>query len=185
MIDLISKHYQWIFSGIGVLIITILYNIIKKKHDSKDKFSSNKISNKDSEEAAIHIGNKVVNNFNIESNSEQNKTTPIISNIEATEIRRRINESAPFQKKQIASNYIGVKIKWDITLQAVHEPKDNLVNVMSFYKESYPWIYFTIDIDKYPIFKIAEVGKKFTIIGIISNTDGATFEIEIEKIIEN
>lgn len=162
MINLLSQHYQWIFSGIGVLFFTIIYNILKKKPQSilKKTFEDNSVTIKGNKNTSMHIGDNVVNNYNIEQEKEREKGNSNISDFEALVISKVIKESPPFQKNQIAANYKGIRIKWEVSLQSMHEPEGNKVRIMSLYKKTYPWVNFYIDIEKHPIFKVANTRKE-------------------------
>jgi predicted tellurium resistance membrane protein TerC len=48
MIDWITKNYQWIFSGIGVLFISMIANLIFKKRKQSQKITQNQNSGNNS-----------------------------------------------------------------------------------------------------------------------------------------
>jgi predicted tellurium resistance membrane protein TerC len=48
MIDWITKNYQWIFSGIGVLLISMIANLIFKKRKQSQKITQNQNSGNNS-----------------------------------------------------------------------------------------------------------------------------------------
>ncbi len=72
----------------------------------------------------------------------------------------------------------------EVTLNSVRETTDNVLRIMTLYKGNYPWVIFYVDLEKYPIFKVAKNGHKFTIIGTINSIEGNSFEIEVEEILE-
>jgi len=39
MIDFITKNYQWIFSGIGVMVISVIITLLTKKRSIKNKIA--------------------------------------------------------------------------------------------------------------------------------------------------
>ncbi len=41
MLDYISKNYEWIFSGIGILIISTIINFFYKKETNKEREKGN------------------------------------------------------------------------------------------------------------------------------------------------
>lgn len=205
MIELISKNYEWVFSGVGVLFLTLIINYVRKNKNldskkinekytiegvgnennvlEKNTIKDNSVNIQNSDNANVQIANNLTNNF-VTIEKEKEKGNSRISNFDATEIRDKIENSPPFQKKQIAKNYSGIRIKWDVSYQMSHDPEENNVRIMSLFEGHYPWVCFNVNLEEYPIFKTAEKDVIFTIIGKIIEYDGGTFEIEIEDIIE-
>lgn len=173
------KKITSLFSKKEIILQT---NKEKPQIKFEEPLQENSIKVLDNKNSSIHIGNSVVYNYNVEKEKEREKGNLNISDFEATRVSEIINQSPPFQKKQTASNYKGIRIKWEVNLQNVQEPDGNIARVMTLYKNNYPWVNFSIDLENYPTFKVANLGEKFILTGTIIKTDGATYEIEVETI---
>lgn len=136
----------------------------------------------DNKNSSIHIGDNLVYNYNVAKEKELEKYNLNVLEFEATEISKIINESPPFQKNQTASNYKGIRIQWEVNLYSVNVINGNIAHVMSLYKNNYPWVNFNVNLESYPIFKIANKDKTFIVTGKIIKTDGATYDIDVETI---
>ncbi len=185
-------NFIWPLSVAIVIGIAIYFRKKITSHFSKKELTPPTIKEKsiqdnsiivsDTTNSSIHIGDNLVYNYNVDKEKEREKDNLNVSEFEATEISKIINESPPFQKNQTALNYNGIRIKWEVNLYSLHELDGNIAQVMTLYKNNYPWVNFIIDLKSYPIFKVAQKGKKFIVIGKINKTDGATYEIDVETI---
>jgi hypothetical protein len=188
MLDFLSKHSPWFFSGIGVFILTIVYDLFKKKtkekKEIKNTVKNNQIRVNKSENTTVQFANRVVNNYTTVEKEKDQKRNLKISKLSATEIRAIINECPVFQQEEIAKNYSGIKIKWRVTLYKIHSLSENFVNVMTRYENNYPWVNFKVDLNYNPILKVAKVGKEFIVTGLILKYSSNSFEIDLENIEE-
>ncbi|PRZ23280.1 hypothetical protein [Flavobacterium granuli] len=183
MIELLSKHYQWLFSGIGVIAFTTIFNLFTKKTTESEKIKDSNIFNvSNSANPSIQVATNLTNNY-YQTEKERKIDNLNVSDFDAIQIRKEIENGALFQKSQIAENYYGIRIKWEVSLQAVQQPVENSLYVMTFYKKTYPWVNFTIDMEKYPVFKVSKKGKKFIITGKIIKYESNTFIIDLEEIL--
>lgn len=105
-----------------------------------------------------------------------------ISNIRADTAWHTILESPPYLKEEVAKNFEGIKVKWDVAIQQISKTDEDKVHVMSLYKGGYPWIYFDVDISEYPILKTLEKDTNITITGTILNSSNGGFEINLDKL---
>jgi len=172
---------------IAIFLRKFISSFFSKKETLQSELmpqQDNSIKISDNTNSPVHIGDNVnvINNYTAEKEKEREKDNSKISDFEATAISKIIKQSPPFQKTQIATNYNGIRVKWEVNLKAVHEPIENIARVMTLYKNNYPWVNFSIDLEEYPIFKVAKTDAKFIITGKIIKTNGATYEIDVEKI---
>jgi len=103
---------------------------------------------------------------------------------EAKAIQEEIKRTSPYLREQVQASYIGLGVEWEVSFHTIWKNAGSEYYVTTRYKDGYPWVYFIIDIDKYPIFKIAKDGHHFMISGKIVGIDGNTFTIQIDNIID-
>lgn len=58
IIDYISSNYKWIFSGIGAVLLGIIYKILKGNNGQKQSISNNSIGIQSGGDVKIKIGKK-------------------------------------------------------------------------------------------------------------------------------
>lgn len=185
MMDFLINNIQWIFSGIGVLGLTILFEFLRKKR--RNKSNSNHIDNSKN----INLTRSNNNNVQIISNQTKNiynQENSIseeleISTIDPTKIMEEIQKVSLLSQAKIASQFIGLNIKWDLELFIISEIKDNEVNVlMNPTMRNFPEISFITNTEKYSFLKIAHRGEKFEIIGKIIDCKTTQISLKVEKI---
>ena len=104
------------------------------------------------------------------------------SGLDARQIWEDLDNQPPFQIEQIAKNYYGNKVRWEVTLKGTPTLNGTSLRVMTLYKGSYPWVYFTADIKQYPILKTAKKGTRFIVTGTISKIGEGGFTVDIDGI---
>ena len=182
-----------IASSIGLL--SSLSLLLLKKDNKASVTATNNIADKNtlSKENKTEIGSgvstKVVNNDievvtpRVESKSEivrqkYSKETP-------RTIKDKINASPLYQKDEIAKHYLGLLVKWELDLFIIHKRKSPQIEVvMSFGGRLFPDIVFDINTDAYSVFKTAEKGKKFLVIGKIIDCKENVIKLNIIDIEE-
>jgi hypothetical protein len=157
MIDFISNNYTWIFSGIGVLIISLILNwVLRKRKSSISHVKNNEISSESGSNVIVSGSN--VNNVQIITNKiqessllEKSKGNDVIIDIDPTTIKNEISNAHAFQQDDIGNNYIGIKIRWNLELYSIHKGNGQIYSI-SFYpiKQTGPIITVEADIEKYP-----------------------------------
>ena len=107
----------------------------------------------------------------------------IISTLTVKEIVSYINNSAPFQRDDIAKNYTGLKVNWEGALWDVEKDIFSSNNVRVQLRpepDSIYGIYFNVPIENYPQFKIAQRGDLIGISGRIIKCSGPGVYVELE-----
>jgi len=174
MKELLLNNYEWIFSGIGVFVISIGMIFLKKQENNKN-------------EQSVKIDSSHNNQINIFQN--QNTRSSIHKedaeyNIDAKDVMDQIDNAPPFQKKEIVKNFLGHNIYWEVSYSSVTSIQKNRIDVMARYKGTYPWVYFKANIKDYPFLKIAKKGEPLKIRGEITRIKDGGFEVKVSKIIK-
>jgi hypothetical protein len=119
--------------------------------------------------------NGTTNNLKTEKSSQVTPTAAhfkSIVDITPENIRDALRKAPPLQKEQIAKNYIGIKVKWIVTLsngQALEEMNNYLILMTS--NDSSPLVTCIVNINDYPQLKILDSNVKFTVEGNIEKLD--------------
>lgn len=169
-----------IFAG----IITLIGFILAPEDSNKSAKTANKQNHSGSGDNVL--GNKTTNNhYTItQQEKEREEGNSKISDFSATEIKKAIDDGPVFQKEEIAKNFQGIRIKWKVNLKAIQPRSGSIVNLMTWYEESYPWVCFNVDLNKYPTLKVAKEGKRLIVTGKIRNYKNGTFNIDLEDLQE-
>jgi hypothetical protein len=130
----------------------------------------------------LTLGLHFFKNGKIGKKFSQEDKNIFISNLDANKITTEIENTLPYLRNQVESNYIGMGINWDVSLDSIKKKKGSVYHVTTLYKGNYPWIYFDIDIEQFSFFKIAQKNHPLTITGRIKNIGGNTFTIDIMEI---
>ena len=155
----IYEAIKWIFSGIGVLALGWLINN-KRNH-------------------------RIITTQNGSSDNILNKDTINISKLSARKIESEIGKHPPYQQEDIAANYKGIRIRWNVIYKASYRKGEKLrimcMSRFAFFLADPPWVSFEIELNKYPIFKTIKQETHFKIIGKIIDYDHGWFNIELER----
>lgn len=125
----------------------------------------------------------------LDEHNKHETNTDVISPLTVKQIVDYINNSAPFQRDDIAKNYIGLKVNWVGTLWDVEKDISPFSNVKVQLKPESDniiyGIYFKVPIEKYPQFKIAQRGDVVEVSGRITRCSGPGYlvELEVDKIV--
>ena len=112
--------------------------------------------------------------------------TGMISTLTVRKMVDYINNSAPFQRDDIAKNYLGLKVNWEGELWDVEKGSSSLGSGESVTVQLHPepgrlyGIYFKVPIEKYPQFKIAQRGDLIGVSGRIIECSGAGIYVKLE-----
>jgi hypothetical protein len=118
-----------------------------------------------------------------DKNTEVQNTN--ITEIDLNKIIDQVRSAPPFQQNTIASHFIGLSVCWKLKLFAVYKGENNKIRVtMSPVSGKYFRIKFETDIDKHPIFKIAEDQKPFEVSGKIINCNAYDIELDLATLKE-
>lgn len=187
IIEYINENKEWIFSGVGATSIFFFIKIFKLNKsgsvETQKEVQSNKISLNKSNNNAIQIIEKQVNNhhnFKLEEN-----TNPDFANIFPIDIKTEIANAPLYQQNKVASHYIGLRINWKLELFHIHERDENIISVgLVPFNMIYPSIEFDVDIKKHPTFQIAKQRQHYCLKGEIIECSTLKIKIRMESIRE-
>lgn len=184
MMNFLEQNYEWIFSGIGVLVISAIYSfLIKKKKKRSGQINLQNVNIKDNADTNIQIANNLVNNnIVVQPASNPPIEAIIMYDKEPIEIIKTVDNTPPFQRNAVEASFSGLFVNWVVIFHDVLSKEGNIVTVMTNYKQQYPWIYFKVDIEKYPIFKVAREHEEFIITGRILKVSGHDIDLKIDSI---
>jgi hypothetical protein len=93
---------------------------------------------------------------------------PVITDINPQNIKQKIENASLYQRNDIANNFVGLNVQWNLKLFTIHKRNNNKIYItMKPLDNTFPLISFETDIEQYPIFKIAEKDNKFIVTGKI------------------
>ncbi|MDZ7641682.1 MAG: hypothetical protein U5J62_06650 [Desulfurivibrio sp.] len=155
MIDLILNNKEWLFSGIGVTVLGILYILLR------------------------FLGDRFVLIIKPPFDTSIYKTKPYPS-----KIRREISKCPPFQREAKRSSYLGIHFQWRTRLEAIHGQPEGTIQLMMLDRGNYPWVYCSVNISEFPELKVAKKGTRLWIAGKLKGIDaaGGQFTLSAEKI---
>ncbi|HEY4874085.1 MAG TPA: hypothetical protein VIH86_00805 [Puia sp.] len=190
---------QWVFSGVGVFAIAMLFKIFfksgKKKPNGENMINDSTLINRNSGNVLI---NKDVTTTNTNSNNIQiikHQTqhlyqakqdvaeTIIVTNITPLEIKDAIENVPLYQHDTIGENYVGLNIDWPLKLFSIFESKKS-IEVTFTYVGIFPGIKIETTIENHPFFKIAKKEDKFQVAGKITECDKYSIRLQIRSIKE-
>lgn len=202
MIDFFLKNYTWIFSGIGVVIITIIFGWISKKKLKNELLLSNNNSSEESNLNYNNISTESGNNV-ILSGSNGNtiqiiadrlsESTSLITNsddagftfskISPEYIKSEIERASLYQQEAVSKSFIDIYVNWELRLFTISNNSEKEFRVSFVPKESlFPDIRIIIDIGNYPVFKIAKLYSLFIIEGKIIECAKMDIKLNVKSI---
>lgn len=128
---------------------------------------------------------KSINNY-YGTSSVNMKEGLVFLNKSPIEIYQEIDNTSPYNRYNVMSNYKDQKIKWVLDFYSLNKleiPKNPYFGIFNF-ENSDVTVFFNIDINEYPIFKITNRGEKFSVIGEIKQIDDMGIELEVESIVK-
>jgi len=162
MIKYIIENKEWLFSGLGLSVITILVIGVKATFNYKVKRNSNEPSKKNE-----------IQNIQLPFDHSPYRKRPYPS-----EIRDEINNAPPLQRDAVIESYIGLKVTWLTTFETAHGPSPKgIVRLMLLDRGSYPWVNCNVNLNQYPELKSAKAKSEILISGTIKNLDSGSIEL--------
>ena len=167
----LTTTIQWVFSGIGVLIVgwggTWIYRRFRRREE--DSKSTQVILN------SQIVGPVAGRDINIETYQGGNLETDSADDYRPTpapaEIWDNISKVSLYARQSVANNYEGLKVRWSGTLENIHHPREDQIEVTIRTEKVAPasWVYVVapIRLSDYPILKTVHGGEPLTVTGTI------------------
>ncbi|MBU1164055.1 hypothetical protein KKA15_00660 [Patescibacteria group bacterium] len=177
MLEYIWQNKEWIFSGVGVVIIfTLLPSIVllfkhrkNKKYADTDKPVSKSFPSNDSIEK-IPIEKELSQKVKkmIEDGGYQLSPTP-------EEIEEKVESVTPFQQSSIRESFKDIKICWKLEFSSL-SISDNKKVTLYFHSKTgsilgLSVICENVDLEKYPTFKNSKRGSEVWVLGKIKEIE--------------
>lgn len=101
--------------------------------------------------------------------------------IEPKDIIKNVAQTPPFQQNSVGASYSGQNISWKLNFYLISQIKEGAIwHVMTRDSDNSPWVYFDIDIEQYPQFKIIHQNEEIRVTGVIDKVSG--HEINLRNI---
>ena len=187
IIDWLKINHKWLFDGIGVACIFGLFDFFYRRHIKLNENGKKSLSNTIVQGDLTAFGNSTIQQNNANSiiiNNHQTTTNENISSSKSHEdtkptpfqIRDEISETQPFLRETKKQSYVGLKVKWKVYFHDIKkEPfKSKLYKAHVVYKNrpDISSVFFTVDLEKYPMFKTIKSGEPIWVSGEIEMVDG-------------
>ena len=124
-----------------------------------------------------------ITNLKIKAYSEQ-------SNLTVKSIIDELHNAAPFQRDEIAKNYVGIKVTWEGGLWNVKKTSPNIigdivnVDIKPIPNEWHYSAFFNVPLKKYPQLRIAQQNDLIRVFGRIMacSSEGMYVELDVDRI---
>lgn len=170
MFRFILDNKEWIFSGIGVAVIGILITILRRKSTK-------------SPQVVIHVsGTDQTQSEEIQSVDVSPVSIERISPITFEDISKAINEAPPFQRQQVAKNFVGIRVEWDAFLKGAYGDKDDMVRLRLTTNKKMPLdtIHCKVPLSQYSELGVLPEGTRIRIQGKIEEAD--TYDVSLADV---
>lgn len=184
MIDYILGNKEWIFSGIGITVLYLLYLLIKHLFKKKSPITLKDIKSIPSSVKQSEVYEVKQLNFKGEGDSDTDKLRrsdnkqethitkkSYMSQEDARRITKELNEMPPLHINDVAKNYTGFNIDWMTEYSTASIRKDDLIGVtvlMEAIGTIRPIvIHFEVNLSEYKQFSILKSGAKIRVTGQI------------------
>jgi hypothetical protein len=180
MFKCISDNYQWVFSGIGVSLITVIVISI-----------SNQIKKVKAKTINIEIPKTIPTNVaNVEEKPILKEVVMIQKSDDifykevpsGSEINKDIYSQPILMQEQYAASFINHRFSWKVKLYHAYLRKDKMIRLM-FKDNGYSNIKGNIDPEKYPEIMRKKSDEIAIIKGKILKIDSGDIEVEIDDMV--
>lgn len=124
-IQLISDNKEWLFSGMGVAVISGIGALVVSKFRSTDgREITNNITIVQTAQDQAEIADR--------RGKESSPSTAHITRIAPlsfSEIKEALKNSPPLQERDIASRYVGLTVEWQLALSSASELDDGIAHL--------------------------------------------------------
>ena len=171
MIEFLKNNYQWIFSGIGIFLVGIIWTLISRNQTG---------SSKDRSEIIIHF-----HGSESKENDSRSETQPVpirrLSNLTPESIRATINSAPALKADQIKESFKGLFVEWETRLFSATEEEGSLVKLMlNSVENELQTIRCTVNLNEYRDLGVLQRGAKIRVVGKI--VEAREWEVELDEV---
>ena len=191
-----SQWYQWVFSGIGVLLLSwfgmwIFRRYLRKQEkpgfeqhiEGEFVHSSSQVKISDSTvNGPVAGGHMQIGTYVQQINPRPEQQNDKYSERPTpTEIIDSIRKVALFNQKSVANGYVGCKVRWQARLSDIHRiPKqDDMVDVTLTSEPRAVWISTTVRLSEYPLLKNLKEDEPVEVAGTIAHVATSGGDVEL------
>jgi hypothetical protein len=169
ILELLIKNKEWLFSGIGIVLIVGLFSFFRKLINLQKKKSVPYSDPQNLMVITVAPPSPAIIETKHTSYSPPTNIIPLES-LSPNEILRTIREAPLLQQDEVSKHYIGLTVTWEGTLShAEKREKDTVRMHISSSNES---VFFYINKDDYPGLGLLKRDAKLTVEGIIEEIEG-------------
>lgn len=151
---------EWVFSGIGVVIIAALFSPLRKYFLAWSDSVLRKIPFFEKRQIEYWV------------NDDSYKTSP-----SPMEIVENVRKLPPVQRENAEQSYRGLKVAWSLKFNGFTLTRDGYARVTLHYGSLYPYIYFEVPIKEYPQLNIYHEHRVVWFAGEIESVNGHTMNL--------
>ena len=179
ILEFLIKNKEWLFSGIGIVLIVGLFSFFRKLINLQKKKS---VPYSEPQNLMVITGSPPSHAIIETKPAPYSPPADIIplASLSPSEILNTINEAPLLQQSDVTKHYIGLKIKWEGKLSGAMEVQDDIVRM--HISSSMETIFFYVNKNDYPGLGLLKSGTKLTVEGTIEFI-GVYFELKEAKII--
>ena len=170
MIDFLVKNKEWLFSGVGVVALGLLFSVLRNRI-FRPKSPAPSAIVQDSYEPPP--GSPVYLAPSVPAQVKRTNT------IELTQITAALEKVPPLQKADLIKYYIGLSVQWEALLwSAEKKDDDNVRVVLDFGSKNTKLVYCSVRLSNYRELGVMERGTPITVIGRISELSATSASLE-------
>lgn len=166
MFDFIIQNKEWLFSGAGISVLTVVVLVTRQIVSRKRRMLPAVLATIEPAARPVESSpqNSISESYVTDSPAYLPKPTPI-------EIERELEKVTPFQKKAAEHSYIGLRIRWETRLLLAHPRGKAAVSLGCRYEGYSRLVLIETRLDEYPFLKVATKGQAVIVYGTITGID--------------
>jgi hypothetical protein len=169
ILELINKNKEWLFSGIGIVLIVGLFSFFRKLINLQKKKS---VPYSEPQKVMKKTGTPSTPTI-IEPKSAlyyPPANIILLESLSPSKILRTIREAPLLQQDEVTKHYIGLKVTWEGELNNAYTIKNDIVRIVLC--SSHKGIIFHVNKNDYPGLGLLKEGAMLTVEGIIEGIEG-------------
>ncbi|HEV2680248.1 MAG TPA: hypothetical protein VGV14_07100 [Rhodanobacter sp.] len=170
MIDFLVKNKEWLFSGVGVAVLGLIFRALRNRIFPPKSHASPAI--------VQDARQPPPDNFAQLAPSTPARITKT-NTIELTQIIAALEKAPPLQKADVIKHYVGLSVQWETLLWGADKTDDDNVRVvLDFGPNSTKLVYCSVRLSDYRQLGVMDRGTPITVIGRISEVSALSASLE-------